>query len=73
MDLTKTIEDLRREKEKLERSIASLEGPQTSVALVFPQKKRRGRKSVSLEERRELSDRMKRYWEDRHKQRRPWS
>jgi hypothetical protein len=68
MDLIKTIEELHHRKEMLERVIASLEGLQASVTL--PQKKRRGRKSVSLEERREISARLKRYWENRRKQRR---
>jgi hypothetical protein len=72
MDLTKTIEDLRRDKEKLERVIASLEELHATGG-VLPVRRRRGRKSVSPEERRELSARMKRYWENRRNQRRAWS
>jgi hypothetical protein len=71
MDLTKTIEDLRREKEKLEQVIASLEELRTIGDL--PVRRRRGRKFMSLEERQEVSARMKRIWKDRHNQRRPWS
>jgi hypothetical protein len=71
MDLAKTTEDLRREKERLERVIASLE--ELRATMSGPAKGRRGRKSVSLEERRELSARMKRYWEDRRNERRAWS
>jgi hypothetical protein len=60
MDLTKTIEELRREKEKLDRVIASLEGFEGAMG-------RRGRTSMSPEERREVAARMKRYWAGRHK------
>jgi len=71
MDLYKAIQDLYVEKEKLERIIASLEelqrsaqtdpsGPPRSVS-------RRGRKSMSHEERQEVSERMKRYWESRRR------
>jgi hypothetical protein len=62
MELTATIEELRREKEKLERVIALLEELQATVAVAAPQQKRRGRKSMSPAERREVSARMKRYW-----------
>jgi hypothetical protein len=62
MDLSKTIAELRREKEKLEQVIASLEGLQAGVAVPAPQQKRRGRKSMTLAERQEVSERMKRYW-----------
>ena len=48
MDLTQTLEDLRRQKENLKRVIAYLEELQASVTLAPPQKKRRGRKLVSL-------------------------
>jgi len=71
MDLTKTIGELGREKEKLERVIAPLEELRASGEV--PAKKRRGRKSISLEERRQISAKIKRYWADRHKQREPWS
>jgi hypothetical protein len=71
MDLTKTIEDLRREKEKLERVIASLE--ELRAAGEVPVRRRRGRKFMSLEERREVSARMTRYWKDRRNQRSAWS
>jgi hypothetical protein len=61
MDLVKTIEELRREKEKLEQVIASLESLE-AVAGTVPQQKRRGRKSMTLSERQEVSERMRRYW-----------
>ena len=62
MDLTTTIAELRREKERLERVIASLQELQVAGTVAAFQKKRRGRKSMSPEERREVSARMKKYW-----------
>jgi len=71
MDLYKAIQDLYAEKEKLERVIASLEELQrTSGTLpTIPVKttKRRGRKSMSSEERQEVSERMRKYWAGRRK------
>jgi hypothetical protein len=68
MDLYKAIQDLYAEKEKLERVIASLEELQRNAGgLPAPLKtgKRRGRKSMNVKERREVSERMKRYWASR--------
>jgi hypothetical protein len=67
MDLYKAIQDLYAEKEKLERVIASLEELQRSSGPLpeLPKPKRRGRKSMSPEERQEVSERMKKYWETR--------
>jgi hypothetical protein len=62
MDLTETIAELRREKEKLARVIASLEELQSGTTIAAP---RRGRKSMSPEERREVAERMKKYWAGR--------
>jgi hypothetical protein len=70
MDLYKAIQDLYAEKEKLERVIASLEELQrTSGALPeLPNPaRRRGRKSMNAEERLEVSERMKKYWESRRR------
>lgn len=73
MDLYKAIQELYAEKEKLERVIASLEELQrSSGATPMPTPKptkRRGRKSMSSEERQEVSERMRRYWEQRRKDR----
>jgi hypothetical protein len=72
MDLYKTIRELYAEKERLERVISSLEELQrsasagTNVALTG---KRRGRKSMNAKERQEVSERMKKYWASRRKQR----
>lgn len=72
MDLTKALQDLYAEKEKLERAIASLEALQR-VGGELPRLpdagKRRGRKSMNLQERAEVSARMKKYWAARRKQR----
>jgi hypothetical protein len=69
MDLYKAIQELYAEKEKLERVIASLEELQLSAGGGIPQVpkpgKRRGRKSMSPEERLEVSERMKKYWAGR--------
>jgi hypothetical protein len=68
MDLYKAIQDLYAEKEKLERVIASLEELQRSAGSLptLPKAaKRRGRKSMSAQERLEVSERMKKYWESR--------
>jgi len=71
MDLYKAIQDLYAEKEKLERVIASLEELQRTAGAmpVVPPKaaKRRGRKSMSSEERQEVSERMRKYWAGRRK------
>jgi len=68
MDLYKAIQDLYAEKEKLERVIASLEELERTAGELpeVPKTgKRRGRKSMNAEERQEVSERMKRYWESR--------
>ena len=62
MNLTMTVAELRREKEKLVRVIASLEELQSGATIAVP---RRGRKSMSAEERREVSARMTKYWASR--------
>jgi hypothetical protein len=68
IDFTKTLEVLRREKEKLERAIAALEELQTEGEIRAPLWSRRGRKSMTAEERQEISERMKKYWAGRRKQ-----
>jgi hypothetical protein len=68
MDLYKAIQDLYAEKEKLERVIASLEELQRTAGalpVLPPTRSRRGRKSMSAKERKEVSDRMKQYWSNR--------
>ena len=68
MDLYKAIQDLYKEKEKLERVIASLEELQRaggSVPEMPKAVKRRGRKSMNSTERKEVSERMRKYWASR--------
>jgi hypothetical protein len=70
MDLYKVIQDLYAEKEKLERVIASLEELQKTAGTLpqVPQvSNRRGRKSMNSNERKEVSERMKKYWASRRK------
>jgi len=65
MDLSKTIAELYEEKSRLDRVIASLEqlGENPSpLRIVSP---RRGRKFMSPQERRQVSERMRRYWAGR--------
>jgi hypothetical protein len=69
VDLNEVIRGLREDKEKLERVIASLEELQAPSSS-YPNLgsgMRRGRKSMSVEERGEVSQRMKKYWANRRK------
>ena len=66
MDLQKTIDFLRGEIRRLERVVASLEEIRDGVTAAAVEK-RRGRKTMSLEERLEASERMRRYWAGRRK------
>lgn len=70
MNINNAIRELYEEKRRLDRVIASLEEMQRNAAVPgapLPEK-RRGRKSMDLLARREVSERMKRYWEARRKQ-----
>lgn len=67
MDLYKAIRELMEEKQRIDRIIASLEamlesGATFGQARAMREPKRRGRKGMSAEERREVSERMARYW-----------
>ena len=62
MDLTKTIQELYAEKQRLERIIASLEELQGASTALPTGSKRRGRRSMGVKERQEVSARMKKYW-----------
>jgi hypothetical protein len=63
MDFEKLIKKLRKERSALDDVIAShvaaRAAAETKAAVV---QKRRGRKSMSLEERRGVAERMKKYW-----------
>jgi hypothetical protein len=69
MDLYLAIQGLYVEKEKLELVIASLEELQRAAGLRVPPApgsgQRRGRKSMSPEDRKEVSERMKKHWASR--------
>ncbi len=67
MDLYEAIRALHEEKKRLDRLIAVLEELQRTADHDRPasSKKRRGRKGMTLEERRAVSERMRRYWAQR--------
>ena len=65
MNIHQAIKELLVEKERLDRAIAHLEGMQKQRGDVAPLPKRRGRKTMDAQARREVSERMKRYWEAR--------
>ena len=74
MDLSKAIQELYAEKEKLEQAIALLEGLQKEAiegSGKSKTKKRRGRKAMDPEEREEVSRRMRAYWDSRRNQNSP--
>jgi hypothetical protein len=64
MDLAKIIEDLLEDKARIERVIAALEDLQRNAVEIpeLPNSRKKGRKPMPPEERREVSARMKRYW-----------
>jgi hypothetical protein len=62
MDLYRAIEELYEEKRRVEQAIAALEN-HGSVAPAPT--RRRGRKSMNEEERKQVSERMRKYWESR--------
>ena len=63
MDLEDLIKRLQKECSTLDEIIASLEAMRSSLMEARAAvKKRRGRKSVSMEERQMVAERMKKYW-----------
>jgi hypothetical protein len=66
VDWYAAIRELHEEKKRLDRLIAALEavekGASSESASSLP---RRGRKTMSAEERKQVSERMKRYWAGR--------
>jgi hypothetical protein len=66
MDLTKVIQDLHAQKANVDRAIAAVEELQRAATnlSVSGGSTRRGRKSMGARERKEVSDRMKKYWAD---------
>jgi hypothetical protein len=70
MDLDSVLRILHGEKQKLDRVIASLEQLLAIQAIgsnIAVTAKKRGRKSMSEDERRRVSARMKRFWTERKK------
>ena len=63
MDLYQAIQELYEEKRRLDQAIAILAGQ----GGIHATSGRRGRKSMNEEERKEVSARMKRYWDGRRK------
>jgi len=64
MDVNKTLQQLYEERRRLDMAIAGLEARQRTLAKIATTP-RRGRKSMSEEERRAVSLRMAKYWEAR--------
>ena len=66
MDLHRVIRNLHEELKKLNEVIAALEEFERTGTLPAP--KRRGRKSMGQDERQQVSERMKLYWQQRRAQ-----
>lgn len=64
MDLIRAIRELHEELKKLNELIDALEEFQSTGTIPAP--RRRGRRSMGEKERREVSQRMKRYWANRN-------
>jgi hypothetical protein len=69
MDLLKVIQELYDERKRLDGAIAALESVLENKAVLPEPKgsKRRGRKSMSHEERQKVSERMRKYWAARRR------
>lgn len=68
MDLSRAIEYLYAERDRLVTAIAQLESLNNSGAATTTRvRSRRGRKSMGAAERREVSERMRKYWARRRK------
>ena len=65
MDLNKTIVELRAQRDKIDAVIKQLEA--MSDGSPVRTRSTRGRKFIGAAERREISERMKRYWAGRRK------
>jgi hypothetical protein len=68
MDVHKTLRELHAERRRIDATIASLEKRLKAAPAKPSVRKRRGRKTMSAEERRRVSERMSRYWEARRAQ-----
>lgn len=69
MDLYKAIKDLYEQKKRLDQVIASLEDLEKAAGVAAKEPaRRRGRPGMDEKARREVSERMKRYWAKRRKE-----
>ncbi len=64
MDLYRIIHELHVEREKLDHAIAFLEELQRTESAAAKEK-RRGRKAMNASARKQVSERMKKYWAER--------
>ena len=71
MDVVKALGELYEEKKRLDSAIAALEAKQFQDAGNTQASRRRGRKSMSDDERRAVSQRMAEYWAARKASQRP--
>ena len=62
MDLTRIIQQLYAERDRLSQAIATLEQFQQERNSAVPAHRTRGRKSMGVEERNAVAERMKAYW-----------
>ena len=65
MDFWEAVRQLHDEMRRLDKAIAILEALERGE--VTKSEPRRGRKSMPAEERRQVAERMKRYWEERRR------
>lgn len=74
MDYRKVLQDLYDQRARLDRVIGQLEkleaGSGDTGSRNYAGRKRRGRKSMGPEERKSVSERMRRYWANRRKEKR---
>ena len=69
MDLTRIIRELIQERDRIQKIIESLEQMRSvDKPSSRPPGKRRGRKSMDAAARAEVSERMRRYWQQRREQ-----
>jgi hypothetical protein len=68
MDLTRIIQQLYAERDRVQQAIATLEQFQQEKTTAAPAHRKRGRKSMSAEERKVVAERMKTYWANRRQQ-----
>jgi hypothetical protein len=68
MDLTRIIQQLYAERDRVQQAIATLEQFQQEKTTVVPAHRKRGRKSMSAEERKIVAERMKTYWANKRQQ-----